>query len=247
MAVLGIDIGGSGIKGGLVDLESGQLVSDRRRYPTPEKSTPQAVAEVVRRLVEDFEYQGPIGCGFPAIVRNGAAFSAANIHDSWIGTDVNALLSTATGCPVYTVNDADAAGIAEMTYGAGRDYQEGVVVMLTLGTGIGSAIFVDGRLLPNTEFGHMEIRGKIAEARASDAVRERKGLSYKKWASRRLQEVFDRLELLLSPDVFIIGGGVSKHFDAFAPYLETRAKIIPAQLLNQAGIVGAALFARQKS
>ncbi|HZW02317.1 MAG TPA: ROK family protein [Anaerolineaceae bacterium] len=247
MAVLGIDIGGSGIKGAVVDLETGQLLTERKRFPTPEKSTPAAVAKVVRQLAGEFEVQGPIGCGFPAVVRSGVAYTAANIHESWIGTDVNQLLTDATGCPVFTVNDADAAGVAEMAYGAGRDYPKGVVMVLTLGTGIGSAIFVDGHLLPNTEFGHLEIRGKDAEHRASDAVRERKDLSYKKWAKRRLQEVLERYEMLLSPDVFIIGGGVSKNFDDFVPYVETRAKIIPAQLLNQAGIVGAALYAQQQA
>lgn len=245
MAVFGIDIGGSGIKGALVDVDKGDFLTERYRLPTPEKSTPRAVAEVVKKVVDHFEWNGPIGAGFPAVIHNGVAHTAANVHESWIGTNVDELLGEVTGMPVFTVNDADAAGLAEMTFGVGRNYHKGVVVMLTLGTGIGSAIFLDGKLLPNTEFGHMEVRGKDAEKRASDAVRKEKEWSYKKW-SKRLQEVLDHIEMLFSPDVIIIGGGVSKDAHEFLPFLKTRAILTPAELRNQAGIVGAALYAQQR-
>jgi polyphosphate glucokinase len=249
VSVLGIDIGGSGIKGAMVNVQTGEMLTERKRIPTPEQSTPEAVAAVVAELARTFEAKGLIGVGFPAIVRHGVAFSAANIHESWIGTNVNELLSKATGIPVYTVNDADAAGVAEMRFGVGKDpaNRKGVVILLTLGTGIGSAIFVDGVLLPNTELGHLEIRGKDAERRASDAVRKERDLTYKKWAKKRLQEYLDRLDMLFSPDLLVIGGGVSKEADLFLPYVKTRAKIIPAQLQNQAGIVGAALYASQQA
>ncbi len=245
MAVLGIDIGGTGIKGALVDVESGELLSERRRLLTPEGGKPEDVAAVVKILAESFNYQGPIGCGFPSVVLHGVAMTAANISKEWIGTDVNSLLSKATGCPVYTLNDADAAGIAEMNFGVGRDVEKGVVLLLTLGTGIGSVLFSDRTLVPNLEFGHLLIRGKDAEFRASDAARKKKRLSWKKYA-KRLQEYLDEMEKLFWPDMIVIGGGLSKNFERFAPYLSVRAKIVPAQLLNQAGIVGAAVYASQQ-
>jgi len=246
MAVLGIDIGGSGIKGALVDLDAGDFLGERHRIKTPEKSTPSAVAEVILELVRHFQYDGPIGCGFPAVIRDGVACSAANIDQKWIGTNADQLFSESTGNPVYTLNDADAAGLAEMTYGVGREQQRGVVLMLTLGTGIGTALFLDGKLLPNTELGHVEIRGKDAERRASDAARKKKGLTFYQW-SERLQEVLDTYEKLFSPDVIIVGGGVSKHADEFLPLLKTRAVLKPAYLRNKAGTIGAAVYARQRS
>lgn len=246
MAVLGIDIGGSGIKGALVDLDAGDFLGERHRIKTPEKSTPSAVAEVMLELVRHFQYDGPIGCGFPAVIRDGVACSAANIDQKWIGTNADQLFSESTGNPVYTLNDADAAGLAEMTYGVGREQQRGVVLMLTLGTGIGTALFLDGKLLPNTELGHVEIRGKDAERRASDAARKKKGLTFYQW-SERLQEVLDTYEKLFSPDVIIVGGGVSKHADEFLPLLKTRAELKPAYLRNKAGTIGAAVYARQRS
>ena len=245
MAILGIDIGGSGIKGALVDLETGEFTTPRHRIITPEGALPADVAVVVKEMVAHFEYSGPIGCGFPAIVRDGVVYSAANVDKSWIGVDANKLFSDATGCPVCTLNDADAAGTAEMAYGVGKDYQKGIVLLLTLGTGIGTAIFVDGHLLPNTELGHIEIRGKDAEKRASAAVRTKKKLSWKAW-STRLQEYLSTIEMLLSPDVIVIGGGISKDSKKYFPLIKTRAKMLPATLLNQAGIVGAALYAHQK-
>lgn len=239
--ILGIDIGGSGIKGALVDINNGELVTDRIRIPTPEGARPDDVARTVNELVARFQFSGLVGCGFPAVVLHGIVKTAANIHASWIGLDVDELLSNSSGCTVYTGNDADVAGLAEMRFGAGRGV-DGVVLVLTLGTGIGSAIFVDGKLVPNTEFGHLKIRGKDAEHRASDAVRQAKALSWKKYA-RRLQEYLDEMEALVWPDLIIVGGGISKQSDEFFPYLQTQAKIVPARLLNQAGIVGAALYA----
>jgi polyphosphate glucokinase len=242
MEILGVDIGGSGIKGAPVNVESGELVAERHRIPTPKPSVPDAVGDVVAKIVKHFSWQGPIGCTFPAIIKAGVAYSAANVHRDWIGTNGQKLLAKKTGCPVLLLNDADAAGIAEMTFGAGKNRQ-GVVIMLTLGTGIGSAIFVDGQLVPNTEFGHMELRGKDAEDLASDRIRKKEDLSWKKWAAR-LDEFLGRMENLFSPDLFIIGGGVSKKYDKYLHLLHTRAEIIPARMLNQAGIIGAALAAK---
>jgi polyphosphate glucokinase len=246
MDVLGIDIGGSGIKGAIVNVDDGAFISDRYRLPTPEGAKPKDVARVFASLVHHFDYKGVIGAGFPAVVHHGIMYSAANVDQDWIGTNASDLFSETTGCDVHVLNDADAAGIAEMTFGAGKDYPKGVVLLLTIGTGVGSAIFVDGVLFPNTEFGHLEIRGKDAEWRCSDAARQKKEYSWKAWA-KRWQEYLDHMEKLLSPDVIIIGGGISKEADNFLPLLKTRAKILTAQLLNQAGIVGAALYAANKS
>jgi polyphosphate glucokinase len=246
MEVLGLDIGGSGIKGAVVNVDTGELVTPRFRLPTPEKAKPADVAEVVNELVRHFEWNNLMGCGFPAILQDGVAFSAANIHKSWIGKNAAELFTKTTGCKTYMVNDADAAGMAEMAFGAGKDHQRGVVLMLTIGTGIGSAIFVDGRLLPNTEFGHLQIRGKDAEHRSSDAVRQRKKLKWSDWAER-FQEFLSTMENLIWPDLVIIGGGVSKQSEDFFPYLKMRAKIVPAQLLNQAGVIGAAVYAAKRN
>jgi polyphosphate glucokinase len=240
MTILGIDIGGSGIKGAPVDVLTGELTSPRYRLPTPEMAKPDDVARVVNDIVKHFNWNGKIGYGFPAIIRNGVAFSAANVDKSWIGTDINRLLSQSTGCPTRGINDADAAGLAEMRFGVGRDWQKGVVFLATLGTGIGTAVFVDGHLLSNSELGHIEIRGKDAERRASDAVRQRKELSWEEWGTR-LNEYFQTIERLIWPDVVIIGGGASKEFDKFSPYIKMNCQVIPAQLLNLAGIIGAAL------
>jgi polyphosphate glucokinase len=245
MGVLGVDIGGSGIKGTLVDVETGQFLADRYRIPTPDQAKPIDVAITVQELVKHFDYHGPVGCGFPAVVRKGVAFTAANIDQSWIGTDAGGLFSEHSGCPTFVINDADAAGIAEVKFGAGKD-EQGVILVLTLGTGIGSAIFTRGVLVPNTEFGHLTIRGKDAERRASDGARQRKERSYQEWAVY-LQEYLDEMEKLFWPDMIIIGGGVSKSYNEFFPFLKTKAKIVPALLLNQAGIIGAAMYAYQES
>jgi polyphosphate glucokinase len=242
MEILGIDIGGSGIKGAPVDIKTGTLSSERHRIATPQPATPEAVVEVTAQVVEHFDWQGPIGCTFPAVIKEGVAYSAANVDVTWIGANGQDLLKQKTGCPVLFINDADAAGIAEMQFGAGKGYK-GVVIILTLGTGIGSAIFVNGVLVPNTEFGHMEIRRKDAEHRASDRVRKDENLSWKQWA-KRVNEFLTRMELLFSPDLFIIGGGVSKKHDNFLPLLKTQAEIVPAKLRNEAGIIGAAIAAK---
>ncbi len=242
MQILGIDIGGSGIKGAPVEIDSGEMLTERLRIPTPSPSVPEAVADVVKEIVKNFQWKGPIGCTFPAIVRRGVVESAANVDDSWIGTDGQTLIQKKTKCPTILINDADAAGIAEMQFGAGRG-NEGVIIMLTLGTGIGSAIFNKGLLLPNTELGHLEIRGKDAEDRASDRIRQEKDMDWDKWGER-VNEYIQRVEYLFSPDLFIIGGGVSKKADKFLPNIHTaHAQVVPAQLLNDAGIVGAAMAA----
>lgn len=242
MQILGIDIGGSGIKGAPVDVEKGVLVVERHRLPTPQPSVPEAVVDVVVEIAKNFGWAGPIGCTFPAVVKKGVTYTAANVDKSWINFDGQKLLEKKTGCPIVLLNDADAAGLAEMKFGAGKDRQ-GVVIVLTFGTGIGSAIFVDGNLVPNTEFGHMEIRGKDAEHRAADRIRTEKDLNWEQWAER-VNEFLGRMELLFSPDLFILGGGVSKKHQKFLPLLHTRAEIVPAQMLNEAGIIGAAVAAK---
>jgi polyphosphate glucokinase len=240
--LLGIDIGGTGIKGAPVDTRTGELIAPRFRIPTPHPATPDAVAETVAQVAEHFDWTGPLGATFPAVVQHGTVRTAANVDDSWIGKDAATLLGAACGAPVTVVNDADAAGIAEMEFGAGK-HRHDTVIVVTLGTGIGSAVFVSGTLVPNTELGHLQIRGKDAERRAAESVREREGLSFKQWA-KRLNEYFAALEALLWPDLIVVGGGISKKSAKFLPRLETRADVVPAQLLNEAGIVGAALAAR---
>lgn len=246
MQGLGIDIGGSGIKGAIVDLDKGELGGDRHRIETPQPSTPQAVAAVVNELVRHFNWDGPIGCTFPAIVRNGVTMTAANVDKSWIGTDAAALFAQATGRKVRLLNDADAAGIAEMTFGAGRGRQQGLVMVLTFGTGIGSAIFLDGKLLPNSEFGHlpMPMKGIIAEHYCSERIRKEEDLKWSAWAVRT-NHYLALLELLLSPDLFIIGGGISKKAEKWLPLLKTQAALLPAELQNEAGIVGAAMAVQE--
>ncbi len=236
---LGIDIGGSGIKGAMVDLELGDFASERHRIRTPKPATPDKVAKVVAEIAAHFGSPDSIGCTFPAIVKNGVTLSAANVDKEWIGTDAGALLSKETGANVTVVNDADAAGIAEVRYGAGKG-QSGVVIMTTLGTGIGSAIFNNGVLLPNTELGHLRMNRKTAEEFASDRIRDKEELSWKRWANR-LEKYYQMLEFFFSPDLIIVGGGVSKHHQKFLPHIRVKAPIVPAQLRNRAGIIGAAL------
>jgi polyphosphate glucokinase len=245
MQILGIDVGGSGIKGAPVDTETGKLLAERNRIKTPEKAEPGPVAEVVAQVAQSFDWKKPIGIGFPAPIKNGIAMMAANISEKWIGINADELFTSITGCPCKVGNDADVAGLAEMTFGAGKD-QAGTVIMITLGTGIGTAIFSDGHLLPNTEFGHVEINGKDAEYRASDAARQRKNLSWKKYA-KRLNSYLMTMEKLFWPDLFIIGGGISKVHEKFIPLLTVQAKVVPAQFQNEAGIVGAALFTRDRN
>lgn len=242
MELLGIDIGGSGIKGATVDVTTGRLTRQRRKILTPQPSTPDAVSEVVAALVQHFEWTGPMGCTVPSVVRHGIVYSAANIDKAWIGTDGGKLLAAATGLEVTLLNDADAAGIAEMTFGVGRD-REGVVFILTFGTGIGSAVFVDGRLHPNTELGHLEFKGMEAEDYAAARIREDENLSYKQWG-KRVNEYLQHLEMIFSPDLFVIGGGVSRKMDRFSQHLTLETPVVPAHLRNEAGIVGAALAAK---
>lgn len=242
MQILGIDIGGSGIKGAPVDIENGLLVSQRHRIATPQPSVPEAVAEVVAQIAQHFDWEGAIGCTFPAVIKGGVAYSAANVDKSWIGANGEKLMEAKTGCPVRLINDADAAGLAEIDFGAGQGHA-GVVIILTFGTGIGSAVFYNGQLVPNTEFGHLDIRGKDAEDRAADRVRKDKELTWAEWAAR-VNEFLAHMEILFSPDLFIIGGGVSKKHDKFFPYLKTRAEIVPAKMRNDAGIIGAAMAAK---
>lgn len=243
MSILGIDIGGSGIKGAPVDVDSGRLLSERHRIPTPQPADPATVAGVVAELARHFDWSGAVGCTFPAVVKHGVTMTAANVDPAWVGCDADALFTDTLGCPVTLLNDADAAGLAEMYFGAGRD-SRGTVIVLTIGTGIGSAIFVDGTLVPNTEFGHLLIRGKKAEHRASDRVRKDEDLGWQRWADR-LSEVLRELEGLFWPDLFILGGGVSRKHEKFLAHLDCRTPVVPASLKNEAGIVGAALAARR--
>jgi polyphosphate glucokinase len=241
--ILGIDVGGSGIKGAPVDTKAGKLLSERLRIKTPERAAPKPVGEVVTQIANSFDWKSKIGIGFPAPIKGGVAMMAANVSDKWVGVNADELFTKMTGCDCTMINDADAAGLAEMAFGAGRGHL-GTVIMLTLGTGIGCAIFHRGRLLPNTELGHLEIRGKDAESRASDAARQRHDLSWKKYA-RRLDAYLHTMERLFWPDLFIIGGGVSKYHDKYLPYLTMEVPVVPAQLLNDAGIVGAAMAAER--
>ena len=240
----GIDIGGSGIKGALVDTTTGALLTSRVRYATPSPSTPDLVAEIVARIVSEAGWDGVIGATFPAVIKHGVALSAANVDPSWIGTDVDAVFTKATTGDVIVLNDADAAGIAEARFGAAKGVS-GVVIMLTFGTGIGSALLVDGKLVPNTELGHLELDGYDAETRAAASVREKSGMSFKKWA-QRVQRYMSHVERLFSPDLFVVGGGVSKEAQKWVPLLRLTAPVKPAQLLNNAGIVGAAVAAIER-
>jgi polyphosphate glucokinase len=240
----GIDIGGSGIKGCPVDLDAGAFAAERRRTPTPSPSTPAAVAGVVAEIVASFgdvAADVPVGVTFPAVIQHGVARTAANVDKAWIGTDVAGLLRRELGRPVRVVNDADAAGYAEARYGAAKGVR-GTVFMATLGTGIGTALIVDGVLVPNTELGHLEIDGHDAETRAADSARDAEGLTWEQWA-KRLTRYFGTIERLFWPDLIVVGGGVSKKADKFLPLLELRTPIVPSTLRNDGGIVGAALLA----
>jgi polyphosphate glucokinase len=243
MQVLGIDVGGSGIKGAPVDTKTGKLLAERIRIKTPKGAAPQPVADVVAEIAKSFAWKGPIGIGFPAPIKAGVTLMAANVSEKWVGTNADALFTKTTGCDCTMINDADAAGLAEMKFGAGKG-QPGTVILITLGTGIGTAIFHHGNLLPNTEFGHLEMNGKDAEHRASDAVRQRDELSWKKYA-KRLNKYLLQMEKLFWPDLFIIGGGISKESEKYIPLLTIETPIVTAQFLNEAGIVGAALAARK--
>ncbi len=243
MAILGIDIGGSGVKGAPVDTARGELLRERFRVPTPQPSDVGSVVEAVAEVAAQFDGYDRVGITFPGVVVDGVTRTAANVDKSWLDAPAAQLFSERLGKPVSVLNDADAAGVAEVAFGAGHD-QRGLTMMLTFGTGIGSALFLDGTLIPNTELGHLELDGKDAELRASDRVREQEDLSWEKWAGR-VQEYLRHVEMLLSPRLFIVGGGVSKKADKWLPLIEIRTPIVPATLLNNAGIIGAAVTAGQ--
>ncbi|MFC3688055.1 polyphosphate--glucose phosphotransferase [Aquipuribacter hungaricus] len=246
---VGLDIGGSGIKAAVVDVDAGELVAERVRIPTPEQARPDDVARVADEVVDAVVAAGPeptvraVGVGFPAVVRQGVTTTAANVHADWIGAPAAELIGAALERPVLVANDADVAGLAEIRFGAGRGVK-GVVLVTTLGTGIGSALFVDGLLVPNTELGHIELDGVDAESRAADSAREREDLSWKDWA-KRLQKYYTLLDTILQPDLIVVGGGVSKKHEKFLPLLELRTTIVPAELRNEAGIIGAAVMAAE--
>ena len=240
--VLGIDVGGSGIKAAVVDVVKGEIIGERLRIETPVDGKPEGMFDCIKKLTEAYKWKGKIGCGFPAAIRNGIVCTAANIDSSWIGLDINKMLSASTGCPSFAVNDADAAGYAEIAFGAGKDIK-GAVLMITVGTGIGTALFHAGHLFPNTELGHIEIRGKEAEKRASDAIRKEKDMTLKKWAGK-FDEYLTKMSLLFWPEIIILGGGISKKFDRYSHFFTVKTKVVPAKFENDAGIIGAAVFAR---
>ncbi|MDQ0907913.1 polyphosphate glucokinase [Streptomyces canus] len=247
MQIFGLDIGGSGIKGAPVDLDKGDLTQERHKVLTPQPATPDGVADGVKQVVDHFGWTGPVGLTFPGVVTGGSTIrTAANVDKSWIDTDARALFGERLGgLPVTVVNDADAAGVAEMNFGAGKD-RKGTVILLTFGTGIGSAVFVDGVLVPNTELGHLELHGHDAEKKASSKAREDEELTWEHWA-QRVQKYLAHVEMLFSPELFIIGGGVSRKAQKFLPHIEgIKAEIVPAELQNNAGIVGAAMRAAQE-
>lgn len=239
--VLGIDIGGTGIKGAVVDVKTGEFVSEKIKYKTPEISTPKAVLSIIKKMIEDFEWDKKrIGFGFPAIIKNGVSCSAANIDKSWIDFDIVDYFGKHIKNPLTVVNDADSAGLAELLFGAAKK-KKGTVLLLTLGTGIGSALFVDGKLIPNTEFGHLKWKKSITEDYASNRARKTKDLEWSEFG-KELNAVINHIELLLSPDCIIIGGGISKNFDEYVDCLDAKAEVIPAKLKNNAGIIGAAYY-----
>ncbi|NYV77309.1 polyphosphate--glucose phosphotransferase [Streptomyces sp. UH6] len=247
MQIFGVDIGGSGIKGAPVDLAVGDLAAERHKVLTPQPSTPDDVAECVRQVVDHFNWHGPVGVTFPGVVTDASTIrTAANVDKQWVDTDAAALLGERLGgIPVTVVNDADAAGVAEMNFGAGQG-RKGTVIVLTFGTGIGSAVFRDGVLVPNTELGHLELNGHDAETRASHKAREDGDLSWEHWA-RRVEKYLRHVEMLFSPELFVVGGGVSRKAEKFLPLItKVRAEIVPARLQNNAGIVGAAMYAAQR-
>ncbi len=241
-AVLAFDVGGSFVKAGLVATDTGLVLGEVLRRPTPPGGTPEAVLELLVQIAGELPASGPVGLAFPSVAKNGVAWTAANIDKRWIGMNVQTHLQARLQRPVSFLNDADAAGVAEMTLGAGRHRQQGVVMVLTLGTGIGTAIFVDGHLLPNTELGHLEVKGREAEHRASGRVRTERGLDWVEWA-RELNIVLEAYHALLWPDVFVVGGGVTENWSHFGPLLVSRAEILPAAFGNDAGIIGAAMTA----
>lgn len=244
MIVLGIDIGGSGIKGALVDSETGKMISKRFRIPTPESRKPKAMAEVVAQIVKHFDHKGPIGVGFPTVIKQGVCMSPGNLHKKWLNVNAKELFSAATGLPVTVVNDADAAGFASMNYGIGKD-KKGLVLMITIGTGLGSGAFLNGELIPNFELGQIPYKKyKKIELWAADSAKTREELTYKKWG-KRFNTFLELVELIISPDLIILGGGASKDFKEFEDCIKIKTPVVPAELRNHAGIIGAAVAALQ--
>ena len=243
MEILGIDIGGSAVKGALVETNTGKLLTERHRIKTPQPSKPKEVADIVDEIIRYFKWTGEIGCGFPAVIQNGIAKTASNIDKSWIGVRIPDLFKKSSTSQIYVLNDADAAGLAEMKFGAGKQ-NNGIVVIITIGTGLGSALFSQGRLFPNTEFGQFILNGYIAEKYTADSVRKELDLSWKKWGLR-FNEYLNHLEILLNPDLLILGGGGGKKYEKFQEFLNVGAKIVPAGLGNEAGIIGAAISRQQ--
>lgn len=240
--ILGIDIGGSGVKGAIVHTNKGELLTERYRIPTPQPATPEAVAGVIQEITKHFDWTGPVGVGYPGVIQHGIARTAANIDKSWIDKNLNKLFSKATGCTVHVVNDADAAGMAEVKFGAGKG-KMGTLLLVTVGTGLGTVIFSNGQLVPNLEMGHILLHGADAELYATDAARKNDELDWDTWAGR-FNEYLLRMEELVWPDLIIIGGGASKKGDKFFHHLTTKAKVVPAKLMNEAGIVGAAMVSK---
>jgi polyphosphate glucokinase len=245
MEILGIDVGGSGIKGALVNMETGEMITERFRIPTPKSRKPKPMAEVVAKIVKHFDYSGPIGCGFPTVIKNGICKTPGNLHKKWAGVNVDELFSEATGLPVTVVNDADAAGYASMNFGVGQG-KEGLVVMITIGTGLGSGAFYNGELIPNFELGQIPYKkyDKI-ELWAAASAKEREDLSYKKWG-KRFNVFLELVELIVSPDLIILGGGTSKDWNEYKDYISIETPVVPAELQNHAGIIGAAAAAYKK-
>lgn len=244
MKVLGIDIGGTGIKGAVVDTKQGKLITERYRIPTPHPATPEAIIDTVVQLIREFDWKGPIGCGFPAAVRHEIVKTASNIDKTWIGVNAAKQIKKATKCPTHLINDVDAAGMAEMKFGAGKN-EKGTTLMIAAGTGIGSALFIDKQLVPNTELGFIQLHGMPGEHYASNSVRKSENLDLEEWA-KRFNEYLQRLEALFWPDLFILGGGISKQFESYEQYFDLDTKIVPAESRNHAGIIGAALAAKKE-
>ena len=239
MKILGIDVGGSGIKGSIVDTNKGELITERYRIPTPNPATPNAVIETIEAIITNFDWHGPVGCGFPAAVKNEIVKTASNIDDSWIGVNASARIEKKTGCQTHLLNDVDAAGFAEAEFGAGKD-RYGTIFMAAFGTGIGTALFHNQQLVPNTELGHIPMHGNVAEIYAANSVRENEELSWETWG-KRVNEYLQLIESLLWPDLIIIGGGVSKKFNEYKSFIDVESEIVPAESRNHAGIIGAAL------
>ncbi|MBX2814994.1 MAG: ROK family protein [Saprospiraceae bacterium] len=242
--ILGVDIGGTGLKCAMIDVDKGELVTEKYRELTPQPSTPEAVAKAIKGIIQRHDYKGPVGCGFPAIIHGGVAKSAANIDDSWLNVNVEELFEKATGNKFFVANDADVAGLAEVRFGEGNGV-DGTVIVLTIGTGIGSGTFLDGKLMPNTEFGHLLYKDDIYEKHVSNAARKRNNLSWEEWGSRFCEYLL-HLEKLFSPDLFILGGGASKKMEQYAHTLTCETKVIAAEFQNDAGVLGAALYARSR-